>query len=432
MNQFPVPFKIVATVLLTSLLVTIGILNLRDRASFAEPADGVYWVETAQGLRAAEVASDGPGAQAGIQPGDLLISINGSPIRNLGHFSDSINNLGLNASAAYRVSSGGEQRDLSLQLAARVLLAPRDAMRMVLAFLHLGIGVFVVLRGARMRQAFHFYLVCVTAFVVYLYSYTPKLDGLDWTVYGLSVTAFLLLPALFLHFCFRFPAAADAPQPHALLIYIPALSLGMVHVLWMAGRLAGWGLPRTADSSMALDRVHLVYFCLGFLAGGAVLLKKRARASDLTTRQQMRWVSYGTLAGIVPFSLIYVLPWLLGARATPALEFSQIFLALIPLSFAYAVIHYRLLDVENLVRKGAAYFLASSLLLALYLFFVLVVGRMLQWIVPEADFMIICVAALAIALLFAPLRTRIQARLDRIFYKDQFEDRASLWNLRVP
>ena len=35
-------------------------------------------------------------------------------------------------------------------------------------------------------------------------------------------------------------------------------------------------------------------------------------------------------------------------------------------------------------------------------------------------------AVLSIALLFAPLRTRIQARLDLFFYKDQFEDRASL------
>src|SRR5512143_3119106 len=117
------------------------------------------------------------------------------------------------------------------------------------------------------------------------------MDGLDWTVYGLSVTAFLLLPALFLHFCLRFPASSDAPQPQALLIYVPALVLGMVHILWMAGRLAAWGLPRTANSIMILDRIHLVYFCLGFLAGGALLLKKRARASDLTTRQQMKWVS---------------------------------------------------------------------------------------------------------------------------------------------
>jgi hypothetical protein len=46
--------------------------------------------------------------------------------------------------------------------------------------------------------------------------------------------------------------------------------------------------------------------------------------------------------------------------------------------------------------------------------------------VPQADFMAICFAVLVIALLFAPLRNAVQARLDRLFYKDQFEDRATL------
>jgi two-component system NtrC family sensor kinase len=55
-----------------------------------------------------------------------------------------------------------------------------------------------------------------------------------------------------------------------------------------------------------------------------------------------------------------------------------------------------------------------------------VMGRAVQWIAPQADFLIICIAVLVIALLFAPLRSTIQVRLDRLFYKDLFEDRSSL------
>lgn len=426
MNAFPVPFKIVVTVLVTSVLVGIGILNLRDRASWTEPSDGVYWVETIEGLRAAEVFQGGVGQQAGLRPGDVLVAINEQSIANLGQYSNELYRLGVNASATYKIQKGGETRDIPLEIGTKVLLTPKDGLRTLLAFLHLGIGIFVVIRGARLPRAFHFYIICLAAFVVYLYSWTPNLAMLDWTVYGLSVMSFLFLPALFLHFCMRFPTESTVGHSRAPLIYSPVFVLGTVQALWMTGHLASIGLPRTAHSNETLDRIHLAYFALGFLISGAILLKKRLAAHDLTSRQQMKWVSYGTLAGIVPFTVIYVLPTLLGVRAGFAMESSLLSLGLIPLAFAYAIIHYRLLDVDVIMRRGAAYFIASTLLLVLYLFFVLVLGRGLQWIAPEADFVVICLAALAIALLFAPLRNKIQFRLDRFFYKEQFDDRASL------
>lgn len=427
MKPFPVNFKVAFTVVLTTLFVTLGVLNLMDRASRTEPSDGVYWEETGPGLRAIEVRDDGPGLSAGIRAGDALVSLNDLAISNLGQLQILFDRLGTNAVAIYRLKdASGDIREVSVMLGSRTLLTPKDGFRVLLAFLYLGIGLFVVLRSGRSPRAFHFYLICVTAFVVYLYSASGRWDGADKMVYLLSIWAPLTLPALFLHFCMRFPIDNVRGQSRAMLFYVPMMSLGLVQTLWGLGHLAGIGLPRTAKGALILDRVDLIYFCLLFSIGGLVLWKRRIEARDLTTRQQMKWVSYGTLAGIVPFTLIYVLPVLFGARASAAMELAMLSLGLIPLSFAYAIIHYRLLDVETIVRRGAAYFIASSMLLALYLFLVLVVGKALEWIAPEADFILISIAALGIALLFAPVRNRIQARLDRLFYKEQFDDRASL------
>jgi two-component system NtrC family sensor kinase len=426
MNAFPVPFKVVATVLVTSLLVAIGIFNLRDRAAWVEASDGAFRVESGGGLVAKEVEPGGPAAEAGIRPGDLLVSLNGREVGNLGEYFRFIDNLGVNATTNYRVSSGSEVRDLTLTLAGRGMISTRDLPRTLLAFLYLTIGLFVAVKGGHQPRAYHFYLICIAAFVVYLYSYTPRLSAFDWIVYGLSVAAFLLLPTLFVHFCMRFPKELADGVSRAPLVYVPMIGLGLLHVLWMTGHLAPLSLPRTARTLQLLDRIHLIYFVLGFLIGGSVLLYRRIQARDLTTRQQMKWVSYGTLAGVIPFSLIYVIPELLGFRANLLMYSSQLFLGLIPLSFAYAIIRYRLLDVEVIVRRGAAYFLASSLLLVVYLLLVLGLGEGIKWVAPEADFLVIAIAALTIALLFAPLRARIQARLDRFFYKDQFDERASL------
>jgi hypothetical protein len=224
----------------------------------------------------------------------------------------------------------------------------------------------------------------------------------------------------------RFPVDLISRGIRAWLLYIPAFLFIMLQLFWITGHLAPVGLPRTEQSSGMIDQAQLVYFSIGFLAGGIVLLKRRIQIQDLIVGQQMKWISYGTLAGVAPFILIYALPVLLGARSNFAMDSSMLFLGLIPLSIGYALIHYRLRDVEVIVRRGAAYFISSSVLLAVYLLFVLVLGRALQWVAPQADFLAICLAVLGVALLFAPLRGTVQAWLDRRFYRDQFEDRSTL------
>jgi two-component system, NtrC family, sensor kinase len=426
MNTFPVPFKTVVTIMLTVLVVTIGVLNLRDRASWRDPSDGVFWMEEKSGLLAAEVDPAGPGAQAGIHAGDRLLALNGKLLANLGEYSDELYRVGPGQTLLYGLAAGADIREIPLQLAARTLLQPKDGLRVVLAFLYLLIGAFVIIRGAHLARSGHFFLICLAAFVLYLFSYTPRWGGLDQTVYTFSVAALLVLPALFVHFCLRFPMDPKPLRTRAPLFYAPAALLGMVHALWLTGHLAKFGLPLNARSIAILDRIHLVYLCAGLLTGGIILLRRKMSSRDLTMRQQMKWVSYGTLAGTVPFVVIYVLPALIGVRPNFAMLSSQLFLAVIPLSFGYAILHFRLLDVEAIARRSAAYLGASSLLLALYLVFVLVLGKWLESIVPEANFIVICVAALTIAMMFAPLRNSIQSRLDRIFYKENFDDRASL------
>jgi len=426
MNTFPMPFRVLAAVLVTSLLVAIGILNLHDRALWIDATDGIYWVETQKGLQAQEVTPGGPGEKAEIVPGDILRSINRQEVQNRGRYSSLLYDLGANATATYGLIRGSESLDVVVELGSKRLLTRKDALRTLLAFFYLSIGLFVIIRGRDKPRAFHFFWVCLVAFVVFLYSWTPNLKFLDWIVYILSFSGFLLLPATFVHFCMRFPTDTAKGAARASLIYAPAGVLMLGQVLFLMGHLAAWGLPRTARSSEILDRVQLAYFVLLFFVAGAILLKQRREASEVTSRQQMKWVGYGTFAAIVPFTLIYVVPTMFGVRSTFVMEASMLFLALMPLAFAYAVVHYRLLDVEIIARRSSAYFIASASLLVLYIIFVLVVGKGLQKIAPDADFFAAYLAALVIALLFAPFRGWIQQRLDRFFYQDQFSDRTSL------
>ncbi|MEJ2108791.1 MAG: ATP-binding protein [Acidobacteriota bacterium] len=425
MNTFPVPFRIIATILLSGILVFVGILNFRDRALWTIPSDGVLWTEFEGTLQASEIQPDSPADNAGILPGDRLYSINGIRLENIGEYSDFIYQAGTETDINYRLENSGAFRDIVIRLIPQHVLSPRDGLRAILAFLHLGIGLFILFRGQQLSRSYHFYYICLAAFVVYLYSFTTRLGPFDWWVYTLSVLSFLCLPALFVHFCLRFPVHSPI-RIHPILIYLPGFILILMHGLWITGNLAAVGLPRTPYWSGWIDNIELGYFCIGFVAGGFLLLWNRFKTLDITAQQQMKWIGYGTLAGVFPFSLFYVLPTLAGVRSNLAMEASMLFLAFIPLSIGYAIIRFRLMDVENIARRSISYFSASSLLLAFYLLFVLVLGRAAQWIAPQADFIVICMSVLLIALLFAPLRNTIQLWLDRRFYKDRFEDRSSL------
>ena len=426
MNAFPVPFRIVALTLLSGILVLVGMMNLRDRFGWTDPTDGVYWEESEEGLKAADIDPAGPGESVGIGRGDRMLSFNGQAIANRGQYVDLLYQAGSGASVTYELAGDKGIRSVRIQLGSKALFTARDGLRTLLGFLHLGIGIFVLWRGARLPRAFHFYLICLGAFVVYLFSWTPRLSTLDWWVYGISILAFLILPALFVHFCLRFPVDAVSRKSRAWILYVPSFIFIALQLLWITGHLAPFGLPRTQQSGNLIDKLQLAYFSLGFIVGGTLLLKMRVRTRELMVRQQMKWISYGALAGVVPFTLIYALPVLLGAQSNFAMDSSMLFLGFIPLSIGYALLRYRLMDVEDIARRSAAYFISSSLLLAFYLLFVLVLGRALQWVAPQADFLVICVAVLVIALLFAPLRNTIQAWLDRHFYKEQFEDRSTL------
>ncbi|HSW39139.1 MAG TPA: PDZ domain-containing protein, partial [Acidobacteriota bacterium] len=199
------PFKITATVLLSCLLVFIGALNLRDRMTWTDPSDGVFWIESEGRLKAATVDPHGPGSQAGIAVGDTLLDIDGYDISNLAHYSALMYRTPAGSELVYGISRTAGEHTLTVRPESKRLFTAKDSLKTILAFIYLGIGIFVLIRGNRRRHSFHFYLICLAAFAIWLLSWTPRLSALDWLVYWLSVGFFLLLPSLFLHFCARFP-----------------------------------------------------------------------------------------------------------------------------------------------------------------------------------------------------------------------------------
>ena len=140
-------------------------------------------------------------------------------------------------------------------------------------------------------------------------------------------------------------------------LYLPGLALLAIHL----GFVYGW--LRTAapllEMRWLLDRVWLGFLCAMYLAGGAVLAFQMRRADDPVVRRQLTWLRNGALVGIVPFALIYAVPYLMGVAPNHAMNLAVLSLPLIPLTWAYAILRYRLMDVDIIFQEGYVYTLAT-------------------------------------------------------------------------
>src|SRR5260370_27403396 len=85
---------------------------------------------------------------------------------------------------------------------------------LLLALIYLGIGLYVLLRRWTAVGSTHFYIFCLVSFVFYSLHYTGKFNAFDWTVLWANEIAWLLQPALFLHFVLTFPERRGVVTKH--------------------------------------------------------------------------------------------------------------------------------------------------------------------------------------------------------------------------
>ena len=171
-----------------------------------------------------------------------------------------------------------------------------------------------------------------------------------------------------------------------------------------------------------LDRVWLGFLCAMYLAGAAVLTSQLRHADDPVVRRQLTWLRNGAVAGIVPFAAIYVVPYLLGVAPTHAMNLAVLSLPLIPLTWAYAILRYRLMDVDIIFQEGYVYTLATLCVLGIFYGLIFSVSK-------TGDLSGTAMVALILiaAFVFQPIRNWIQEQLDRYyFYKDRYDYRRTL------
>jgi two-component system, NtrC family, sensor kinase len=413
--------------ILTAAAVIAAGINFQQLRHFVLPDDGVTWVDRTDrsGVRrvvAAYVKPDSPGERAEIRVGDQVLGVGGFKVDRALDVTRALSELPIFSKTAYLLRRDGiefEKQNIFLTGATRdTALYYQYAVGLAWLF----IGLFVYYRRTNSPKALHFFLLCFASFIASCFHYTGKLNNFDQVIYWGNIVASLFAPSLFLHFCLTFPDTKSAFRTRfrAFLLYVPALLL----LAMVAGSASGMLRFEVSliEVRWLLDRLMLAFFVLMYLLGAGALLLDYRRASDPILRRQLKYLRNGALAGMLPFAFCYALPYVFGAVPSHLLNLSVVTLALIPVTWAYAITRYRLMDVDIIFQQGYVYTLATLLVIGIFYALVFFIGNLK--VISAPAFVVVILFA---TFVFQPIRRWIQEQLDRyVFYRDQYDYRLTL------
>ncbi len=397
------------------------------------PYDGVVLqADTPGQLVVSEVASGSGAELAGILPGDEIIGIGRSALRSPAHAASMLSQHSIGESVAYLVRHGEQLHEVMVKLGPRRIGDTAYLYACVLGFSFFFIGLFVLLQQPRLQASQVFFILCSLFLLVLVCRLRPaSYSWVDTFVLTTGTAALVLLPASFLHFFLIFPRPArEIALGHfaidrarwrqvliaAYLIPVLVLLLTLGAYLWR-----GQDYQLISGAPAANWWVLVLYVVLGLWA----LARNATSLTDARERRGASMVFAGSLAGLLPF--------LIAAVGFPALLHTERFLfygvvplVLVPLTFAYAIVRFQMLDVRVILRKSLLYTGTTALVTGVYALGIAWFNSFFRSTSLSASPYFPIGFALAIVLLFEPLRRRLQGPVDRFFFSDRTRLQAAM------
>ena len=407
--------------------IGLAVANLIQETNYPAPTDGARWIETQGGLRAYIVPSGSAAEKAGIRQGDILTAINGTQTPMVATATYEMYRTGVWGHATYSVLRQTSDWAKPIAIDIGVILEPTDRtdyqVQRLIGLIYLAIGLYVLFRRWTAPKSTHFYVFCLMSFVLYAFKFTGVLDGLDLAVFWANIQAAALQPALFLHFALSF---GERPRrDRSSLIYAPLYLPGAVLVVLRYLSLQHWSPTQLLQHR--LDKISFSYMAAYYLIAAAVFWVRYRREHQPLQRQQLKWLSRGTLLTVLPFTFFYVIPFLADANTPGALvKLATLSLVLLPLTFSWAIVRYRLMDVDLIFKRGVTYTLVTGSLVGLYFLVIAVSAEVVHTRFSGLGTWGLIAAIIITGLLFDPLKNWIQSWVDRVFDPKRLDYRETL------
>ena len=345
-----------------------------------------------------QVIAGGAAEAAGLRAGDVILAVDGIPFaawddKQIGHTS------------TWDILRGGQSVRLTVQMGTMLQANRGQASSALLAALVFwGTGLLLLWRRReRPDVRLLFWLFQSVAVAVLPGLAFPRFRLPPAWMLFLEFVGLYLAAALLAHFHLTFPVVLGSMRQRRWAVGL-LYGLAVVGIIDAALRAAPWQsgamFGALAEGVAAIGIVVYVYF----------------RRATLDGRRRLRIVVAGTVLGLMPPILGYILPSvILGYTPDVPRWLVSLCLAIVPLSYLYATARHNLFGIDHLLNRALVYGILSVGIFAFYLTPLLVLDRFLAsgWLLYTG---ITAGLTLPVALAFDPTRRRVQRQVDRLFY----------------
>jgi len=409
------------------------------------PYDGVILDPDQKEIVVRALAPGSGAAAAGIQSGDRIAGVGRQVVRSASEVAQVLQSHRIGERMPYLLDRGGTLVEVMVELGRRQLGTASYLYACFSGFLFFFIGLYVLLQrieesgGGPSRV---FFALC-TLFLLFLVCRLrpASYSWVDAIVITTGTLSLLVLPAAFLHFFLVFPRRLkltlvhpaetwegsagrllraverfvnESPNFFLVLYLLPPLFYVLTLVL---GSLFGVQVRLVSGAPISSWVLMGDYLVLGLLA----LLGSLLRAQEGRERRHIATVFIGTVLGVTPFLVFgVVLPSLL--RTDRYQFWGVVPLALVPLTFAYAIVRFHFFDITVIIRKSLLYTAATAVVAGIYGLGIAASTLLFSGSSPYFPLLL----ALAILAIFDPLRRRLQGPVDRFFFREVYDARRAV------
>jgi PAS domain S-box-containing protein len=423
-----VNFSRILAIAVTAALLCWGASSFYSQVSKVAPETGIEWIDSPRGVVTDSVIPAKRAWRAGLRPGDRLQAIDGRPIASALSAQDAPWNVQQGGTLTYLIERNGETLTFQVRPTWVGGGAPVYYYLSIVGITFLGVGLVVWLRAKRARAATPFALLCQAMFLLLVLPGTGEGTLLDWSAYWGDLAGGLLAPALFLHITFALTDDDRGGRRSRLrrsLIYVPPVLLFAFNLYLIPFK----GVYRFSDPLDVIrfkDRLEELYIASFLIYGIVKVVRSYLSAERLSTRWQMKWMTWGSLVGFLPAVLFYLAPRSLNIRIGGWSELAVLSIMVVPLAFAAAIVRYRLLDLDLFLKQGIV---AIGLLLtaaATYLACYVVMDRAAGEITPAGLNLALILATFLMAIGYPRVHRRLKAAVDQFFYRERYDYRRTL------
>jgi class 3 adenylate cyclase len=363
---------------------------------------------------------DWPGATAGLKVMDRIIAVDGQTFHNGREIVAYATEKPLSTSIQYTIESAGRFSIVTVPTAKFrlrdffiVFLVPFVGGSIIFC-----LGCIVYVLKPNEYSSWIFFSFCL---FLGIYIITSIEMQSTYVFAQLNYFCIPLVPATLFHLCLTFPDRKRILDRYSVLEYIVYLPAFMLIAGYMAYLFSfSFGKPTTWIPDIGnVTRINRFFYLVCLLGLIGLLIHSWNRAKSHAARQRAKMIIFGVTSAFLPSVLIMLALVLL--QITFPMNFLVFFVVLFPASIAYAIIRHNLFDADTIIRRAVGYAVVTIVIMVAYLgvsiTFNVFLGQ--YQLAQSRGFPVIF--TLAILLVFNPLRNRIQAVIDKLFFRKDYD-----------